>query len=196
LNLSHDAGSTCSLNPPTVTLTQTSSFAKTLLSCKYVSAGAQIVTVTATNTIQSNSTSVMISIQDFTFSINQNSIVTNPNNVAQSTVTVSANNGFKNDTLLSYTIMPSNGLYCSLDHSTITGGTGNSQISCHGSPGAYIVSIQATAGSIVHSQTLNVSVIGNNGPPPPTPFNYWPYVILSGALTVITGLTLSFRRRK
>jgi hypothetical protein len=81
-----------------------------------------------------------------------------------STITLHSFNGFGRPVNLSFTISPSTGLKCTLSPTRITGGSGNSTLSCTGSAGVYGVIVTGTGGPFTSSVMVTFNVTSKVGP--------------------------------
>jgi hypothetical protein len=97
-------------------------------------------------------------VVDFQLSASPISASVFPNQLANSTITVTPVNGFTGTVSLSSTSSPS-GLACTLSPSTIIGGSGSAFLSCSSSMGGtYIVTITGASGTLSHTTTVTVNV--------------------------------------
>jgi len=157
-SISPSTGLTVNCNPTTITGGSGSSTCTVTGS----TAGNYNVTVTGTSGSLSHSTSVSVSVQtsspDFAVSSSPTSVTVITGASGTSAVTVAPLNGFTGTVTLSVTTN-STSLVCTLSSASITGGSGTSTLSCHGSPAAnYLATVIGTSGSLSHSATVTYHV--------------------------------------
>lgn len=157
-SISPSTGLTVNCNPASITGGSGSSTCTVTGS----TAGNYNVTVTGTSGSLTHSTNVSVSVQtsspDFAVSSNPTSVTVNAGASGTSTVTVAPLNGFTGTVTLSVTTN-STSLVCTLSSASITGGSGSSSLSCHGSPAAnYLATVTGTSGSLSHSATVTYHV--------------------------------------
>jgi hypothetical protein len=133
------------------------------LSCNGSLPGNYLATVTGTNSSLTHTTSVTyhitaLPIQDFTITASPTTVTVNSNGIGNSTITVAPVNGFSGTVILSVTTNSTN-LVCTLSPTTITGGSGSSTLSCHGSPaGNYQANVTGTSNSLTHTTSVKYQV--------------------------------------
>ena len=132
------------------------------LSCNGSLPGGYLGTVTGTDGGRSHSVNVTynvtILVQDFTISANPSTVTVNAGVAGNSTITVSSQNGFIGTVTLTVTPNSTN-LACTLSPATITGGSGNSILSCGGpAAGNYGANVTGTSGTLSHSATVTYHV--------------------------------------
>src|SRR3989441_2124331 len=113
---------------------------------------------------------------------------------ANSTITISRNNGFSATVKLS-TTSSSNSLTCILSPSKLAnGGPDNSILSCNGPPGSYTVTITGDSGYTTHTSKVTINIAN------PTLLDYIQtpagYGGIAAAGIIIALLALVFTRRK
>jgi hypothetical protein len=127
------------------------------LSCTGSPAGNYLATVTGTSGALSHSASVVYHVTnaaDFTLTASPISVTLNAGVTGTSTITVVPLNGFTGTVTLSVTTNSTN-LVCTLSATSITGGSGTSTLSCHGSPASnYLATVTGTSGTLSHSATV------------------------------------------
>jgi hypothetical protein len=96
---------------------------------------------------------VNYTVQDFTIVASPTSVTVNAGVAGVSTITVKALDGFDGTVALTYSVLPSTGLTCTLSPTNIPG-SGTSSLSCSGSAGTYTVTIVATSSSLSHVATV------------------------------------------
>jgi hypothetical protein len=122
-------------------------------------AGNYNVTVTGTSGALTHSTIVYVSVSpssspDFAISAGPTSATVNAGADGASTITIAPLNGFSGTVSLAVTTN-STSLSCSLSSTTITGGSGSSNLSCTGSlAGNYLATVTGTSGALSHSTTV------------------------------------------
>jgi len=143
----------CILTPATVTGGSGSS----TLSCTFGSTGSITVTLTGTSGSLSHSATVTYTVTaapDFTIYANPTAVTVVVNSAGTSTITISPANGFAGDVALI-----SDNAACTLTPTMITGGSGNSVLSCtFGAAGTVTVTVTGTSGSLSHSATVTYTV--------------------------------------
>ncbi len=128
------------------------------LSCHGSPAGNYLATVTGTSGTLSHSTTVAYHVQDFNVSANPTSVSPNVNVAGTSAITVAPLNGFSGTVTLTVTTNSTN-LSCTLSATSISGGSGSSNLSCTGSvAGNYLATITGASGTLSHSATVTYHV--------------------------------------
>jgi hypothetical protein len=120
---------------------------------------------------------------DFSISTSPGTLTTNVGAVGNSTITVAPQNGFAGTVGLTATTNSTN-LACSIAPTSISGGSGNSILSCGGSlQGNYLATVTGTSGSLSHSASVSYKVMssGTTGG-----------VILPGYMLVLSPLYIRF----
>jgi uncharacterized membrane protein len=98
---------------------------------------------------------------DFGISASPASLTFNSGSSGSSSISLNPLNGFSGSINLAVSsILPSTGLSCSLDSTTVfLGASGNANLSCGGSsPGTYNVTVTGTGGPVSHSAMISVQV--------------------------------------
>src|SRR5438034_780868 len=143
----------CILTPATVT----GGSGTSTLSCTFGAAGTVTVTVTGTSGSLSHSATVtymVTSLPDFTLSASPTSVTIAVNTPSTVGIGVSPLNGFVGDVALSV-----DSVACSLNPSTILGGSGSSTLSCtFPSISSVTVTVTGTSGSLTHTVTVDYTV--------------------------------------
>lgn len=137
----------------------------TTLNITCVSAGTATLTVTGTSGSLTPATATVgvsvttVTPQSFTITASPTSVSCNTGGTAKSTITLTGMNGFTNTVNLVATVSPSTGLSASLTKTTITGGSGNSDLSltCTAA-GTFIVTVTGTSGEITKSVMVTATV--------------------------------------
>ena len=148
----------CSLSPSSIV----GGSGTSTLSCNGSLPGGYVATVTGTNGGRTHSANVTynvtIPVQDFTISANPSTLTFNAGVAGNSTITVSSQNGFIGTVTLTVTTNSTN-LACTLSPATITGGSGNSFLSCRGpAAGNYVANVTGTSGTRSHSATVTYHI--------------------------------------
>src|SRR5947199_161950 len=150
------AGVSCSFatNP----VTPTGSSLLTISTSALTPTGAFTLTVNGSPLGASTaSTTVSVTVTpapDFTIAASPTSVSATVGVPATSTITISPLNGFTGDVALT-----SDNSACTLTLSTVTGGSGNSVLSCtFGAAGTVTVTVTATSASLSHSTTVTYTV--------------------------------------
>src|SRR3989441_16786 len=163
------------------------------LSCNSSLPGNYLATVTGTNNSLSHTTSVTYHISvlpGFAMSADPTLVTPNVGGLGNSTITVSPVNGFTGTVLISVTTN-STSLACTASPSAISGGSGQSILSCRGSSSAnYLANVTGTSGGISHSVAVTYAV---SNPPPDfsiviTPANVTIYPGFSGVLSTVSAV--------
>jgi len=81
-----------------------------------------------------------------------------------STIVLHSFNGLARPVYLAFSVAPSTGLTCTLSRSRITGGLGNSTLSCAGSTGVYAVNVTGTSGPQSRSVIVRFNMTSTFGP--------------------------------
>jgi uncharacterized membrane protein len=166
---SSPAGISCSLNATSVSLSFSTPFGKSLLTCSSTTGNVYTVTVigTASFTGLTHSVTATFTVQDFGLSASPTTLSIPKGSSGHSTITLSSINSWSGTVALSATISPivSKGPTVSLSTTSITltaGGQGTSTLTVftiNGTPkGTYTVTVTATSGSVVHTFTITVTV--------------------------------------
>lgn len=120
-----------------------------------------------TPSLTSNTTIQNSPSPDFSITANPNYIIQNGANF-NSQIQISSLNGFTQNVDLSV-VTNSTNFSCSLSPKTITGGSGNSYLSCSSSTsGTYLATVTGTSGTLSHSSTVTEYY-----PPPSAGFVIW-----------------------
>ena len=128
------------------------------LSCAFASASTVQVIVTGTSGSLSHSLAVTFTVQDFTLTASPTSVTVNAGVVANSTIQITALNGFAGVVALG-----TNSTWCTLIPSSITG-SGNAMVSCDQSvAGNYTVTITGTSGTLSHTAMIVITVQPGSG---------------------------------
>src|SRR5947199_9198417 len=146
VNLSTNSTS-CNISPTSVTGSGSST-----LSCNFASEGVSTITVTGTSGSLSHSTTATYTIQDFTLTTNSTSIDVNAGATSNSTVTVTALQGFNG--LVS---LATNSTACTVFPTSLFG-SGSSALSCV-FPSASTVQVTVTGTSDSLSHSIGVTFI-------------------------------------
>jgi hypothetical protein len=197
VKLSQNAGNACSFSAEQILLAADNS-ATSVLTCTFGSVGNRTVTILAAANSVSVNSNVVFSIQDFALSASPNSFVSRPYTSMLSTITIQALNSYSNNTVLKYTVSPSNNsLSCSLSPNVVTSGHGSSQLWCSGPSGTYTVTVTGTVGSLTHSVSLTLSVASNSSNLPSAAIlANWPFIVAGGVVTVFAGFAIALRSRR
>src|SRR5213592_3348241 len=141
----------CSLNPSTILGGSGSS----TLSCTFPSISSVTVTVTGTSGSLTHTVTVDYTVTDaFTLSASPTSVTIAVNTPSTVGIGVSPLNGFVGDVALSV-----DSVACSLNPSTILGGSGSSTLSCtFPSISSVTVTVTGTSGSLTHTVTVDYTV--------------------------------------
>ena len=131
------------------------------LSCTGSGAGNYLATVTGSSGSLVHSAAVAYNVKvvpDFTVTASPTSTALNTGVVGDSTITVAPVNGFTGTVSLVAT-MNSTNLACTLNPTSIPGGSGSATLSCNGSSaGNYLATVTATNGTLSHSATVKYDV--------------------------------------
>jgi len=143
-------GLTCTLSPTEVMLgiSGTSD-----LSCTGA-AGTYTVAVVGTSGSLTHSVHVTFIVNlpfDFDISASPTRVSVAEGSTGTSTITIVSLNGFTGTVDLTHSLSVGTGLTCSLDPTSIAGGSGSSTLSCSGSAGTYAVTITGASGALSHS---------------------------------------------
>ena len=145
---------------------------------------------------------------DFTLKMNPDSLSTDSGTEANSTITVRSY-GFIGTVDFAFSVSPA-GINCTLSKPSTPvgagyGPSGNSTLSCRGSPGTYTVTITGKSGSLSRSAMMTMNVEGSTPKPPQTAgfmlFGLSPIessAVVAGtiALLALTGIGIySLRKR-
>src|SRR5207237_388266 len=123
---------------------------------------AYTVTITGSSQGIIHTVTVNYKVQDFTVNANPTNVTVFIGRSATSTITITALQGFTGTVTLTDTVAPSIGLTCVLTPGSISctlsvttfTASGNSTLSCSGSPGQYTVTVNGTSGSSTASTTV------------------------------------------
>jgi uncharacterized membrane protein len=100
-------------------------------------------------------------VPDFGVAVSPSSLRVQAGNSALSTITIASSYGFTGTVMLSAFVSPT-GPTTSLSTSTISGGSGTSSLSITVADavaaGTYVVTVQATSGSLSHSKQITITV--------------------------------------
>jgi hypothetical protein len=126
------------------------------------SATANTYTVTVTGmsgSVSHTTATISVQVVDFTMIANPTTLNTTPGVATTSTtINVMPVNGFTGAVSLTASISPATGLACTLNPTSITGGSGTSALSCTGTGGTYTVTVAGTSGSLSHTANVTVNV--------------------------------------
>jgi hypothetical protein len=186
VNLSYSVsapGLTCTLSATTIASSGSSN-----ISCRG-NAGVYTVTVTGTSGSLTHSTTVTITVQDFTISPSASTVTVTTGQTATSTINIASLNGFAGTISLSDTPLPA-GLACNaLSPASITlpPSPATATLSCTvTAPGTYTVTILASSGSLSHSTTVSLSYVGDFSISPSSPLTFaCPYIAGSTCSTSV-----------
>lgn len=161
LTASGSGGISCGVSPTDVTLgpTQTSSLSITVPSS--TPAGVYSVIVTGTCGSLSHTATFTMNVSDFSLSINPTAVTVVAHSSSTATVSVNGVYGFKGSVTLAALGTP-NGLGVAFSGSPVSG-SGSSVATFAATagavPGTYVVTIQGTSGSLVHTATISVTIV-------------------------------------
>ncbi len=131
------------------------------ISCSATVAGTYALTLTGTSSSlahNATATFIFLGLPDFTISVTA-PVSFASGSTADSSVTVTAENGLSSKVSLFATVSPSTGLSVSLDPQSFIYGTGMSMATFSSSkPGSYTVAIAGKDGSLIHTATVPVTV--------------------------------------
>jgi hypothetical protein len=131
------------------------------VSCTGSVAGNYLATITGSNGALSHSTAIAYNVtasQDFTLNVNPSSMTLNGGSAGNSTTTIAPLNEFVGTVNLAATTNSTN-LTCTMSSTQVSGGSGNSTLSCIGSSaGNYLARITGSSGSLSHSATVTYHV--------------------------------------
>ena len=97
--------------------------------------------------------------QDFTIASAPTTLTVNAGTPGISIITVAPVDGFTGTVMLTASFSPASGLVCSVSPTVVTGGSGNSTLTCSGTAGIYTVTVTGTSGTISHTATIAVDII-------------------------------------
>ena len=127
------------------------------VSCTGSVAGNYLATITGSSGALAHSISITYNVtasQDFTLNVGPTNLTLNAGSAGNSTTTVAPINGFAGTVNVGATTNSTN-LTCTISQTQVSGGSGNSTLSCTGSSaGNYLATIKATSGSLSHSATV------------------------------------------
>jgi hypothetical protein len=92
------------------------------------------------------------------------SVSVNAGTRGNSTIVMHSFNGFARPVNLAFSVSPASGLTCTLSLTRITGGVGNSTLSCVGSTGIYTVTVTGTGGRFTSSVHVQFNITSTFGP--------------------------------
>ena len=95
---------------------------------------------------------------DFVMTSSPSMVNTSPGVAGSSTISLIPVNRFTDNVALTVSISPGAGLTCTLAPTTVTGGSGNSTLSCSGVGGTYAVTVTGTDSNLSHTTTVTVNV--------------------------------------
>ena len=158
LSFNTPSGLSCNLSPSRIT----SGSGTSTLSCSATVPNDYVANVTGTSASLSHTTA------NLTYHITSGSfsLTANPTNAAilntqtvTSTITLTSSDGFTGTVALTVSTAPSTGLSCTLNPSTITGGSGSATLSCTASVATnYVATVVGTSGGLSSSTTFSVTV--------------------------------------
>lgn len=193
-SVSPSNGLTCTLTPTSATL---GALQNSTLSCNG-SVGTYTVTVTGTNGTLYHTATATYSIADFIITANPTSVTTQAGTAAKSSIMVGPVNGFTGTVTLASSIAPATGVSCLLINTTITGGSGASNLSCTGHEGTYTVTVTATSRGNTHSVQINLTIRPDSSQA--AIFGLSPLMFYGGIMVVasmiIAGVTVLLRGRR
>jgi hypothetical protein len=123
---------------------------------------------------------------DFVITMSPTIVNTTPDVPGTSTIAVSPVNGFTDTVALTDTIAPSQGLTCTFNPASISGGTGTSILSCSGVGGTYMVTVTGTDGALANSATVVVNVADFRITASPTSLSIVQGAAASSTITVMS----------
>ncbi|TMI20095.1 hypothetical protein E6H36_13210, partial [Candidatus Bathyarchaeota archaeon] len=120
--------------------------------------GSYLVTTTATSSMVTHTSTVLVNIPDFKITAGQTSISTVVSATASSTITLTPIGGFTGTVNLALSTSPPAGILCWLSTTSITA-SGTSVLNCSGTAvGAYNVTVTGTSGSMTHFASVTYNV--------------------------------------
>src|SRR5581483_11439247 len=154
-------------------------------------AGTYTITITGTSGNLTHSATVTLVVNsppDFSISATPGSQTVTAGGSASYTASVSSLNSFNGTVNLSVSGAPT-GVTCSLNPTSISGGSGSSTLTCAtlttASTGTFALTVTGTSGSLTHSTTVSLTV----NPPPPPDFSI---SAAPGSQTVMAGGNTSY----
>src|SRR5207253_1018471 len=155
VGLSQNGGTACSLATSAVTLTSSITSASVNLSCADSTIGNNSVVVTTSSGPLTHNSTVTFQVVDFTISANPTSKTVNAGTLGNSTVTLTALNGFNRTVILN--VNAPAGLACSLSATKVSliSLTASTVLSCKSSTANnYSVTVTGTNGTLTHATTI------------------------------------------
>jgi len=163
LTVSPSAGLTATLGKGTLDLT--TGFDSTTLTLSASAVGSYTVTVTGTNGLLSHTTAIItlvVTTPDFTISASPSSFTIPIGGSGSSTIAITPVNGFSGTVCFSSTVNATGLTVAPFNPPCVTmSGTSNLGVTGNLS-GAYLVTVTGTAGTLIHSTPVTVTVSGQN----------------------------------
>jgi len=151
------AGLNCNLNPSTIGLSNYATDATSNISC-VGSGGTYTVIVTGTSGSLSESTILLIYVQDFAISASPSSVTVPAGISGGSTITVSSLGNYAGTVTLTLATSPTSGITCSLSNTSLSNSVGTSNLICQGSANIYTVTVTGTSGSFSHQLNIQYTI--------------------------------------